>query len=182
MKGNLVITAANSDDWKSWQGFGDAQLERGFLWNVPIFGVFSSFLNTIAPGLGNNPASAAHGSFTVDKSVIYTHDLEVKSPALRLRYMGQVDFDGNLNAHMRAEFLRDAWMFGKVFSIAFWPIEKAFEYKVMGTLDEPKTKPLYLPKLILFPFHPVQTLKDVFSKRPNEASETNTIPSEPITK
>ncbi len=45
-----------------------------------------------------------------------------------------------------------------------WPVTKLFEYKVTGTLGEPKAEPVYLvPKFVFlpfqFPFHPFRTLR-----------------------
>jgi hypothetical protein len=137
-------------------------LRDGQLWSVPIFGFFAPALNAISPGLGNNTATSANASFTIDSGVIHTRNMEVHAPAVRLRYNGSVDFDGNLNARVEAEPLRDAGVVGRVFSLAFWPITKALEYKVTGTLSEPQTKPLYLPKVIMFPFRPLHTLKELF--------------------
>jgi len=46
-------------------------------------------------------------------------------------------------------------------------VTKMFEYKVTGTLSEPKTEPIYLiPKIVLMPFHPIQTIKGLFSRDP----------------
>jgi hypothetical protein len=39
--GELVITSANTTNIESWSGFGHAALKDGYLWSIPIFGVFS---------------------------------------------------------------------------------------------------------------------------------------------
>lgn len=164
LSANLVITAANSEDWKSWQGFGDANLRDGFLWNIPIFGFLSPILNKVVPGLGQSRASAAAATFLIDKSVIRTSDLEVRSAALRLQYEGSADFKGAVDAKMQAEILRDAWAVGRVVSLALWPLAKVFEYKISGTLADPKSEPLYIPRFLFFPFHPIKTLRDIFTE------------------
>ena len=56
---NLHITSANTDDWKSWNGFGHAYLRDGLIWQAPIFGIFSPVLNSISPGLGTSRAREA---------------------------------------------------------------------------------------------------------------------------
>src|SRR5207302_11055356 len=117
LDGQLTIASANTDDWRSWQGSGQIRLRHGFLWDIPIFGFFSPVLNTIVPGLGKSPISAARASFKIDQSVVQTDDLELKSPALRLLYNGSVDFKGKVNARLQAEILRDAWGVGRVVSV-----------------------------------------------------------------
>jgi hypothetical protein len=121
-------------------------------------------LNFVVPGLGQSRASAASATFKIDQSVIHTSDLEVRSAALRLQYDGNVDFHGKVEARMQAEILRDAWAVGRVVSLALWPLTKVFEYKINGTLAEPKSEPLYIPRLLFFPFHPFKTLRDIFSE------------------
>lgn len=162
LDGRLVVTRANSDDWRSWEGFGNVRLRNGFLWDIPIFGFFSPVLNTVIPGLGNSPISAGDATFTIKQSVVRSSDLELKSPALRLSYTGTVDFKGNLEARMQAEILRDAWAVGKAVSLALWPLSKAFEYQLAGTVSQPKTEPVYIPKILLWPLNPVKSIQRLF--------------------
>jgi hypothetical protein len=64
---------------------------------------------------------------------------------------------------MEAELLRNVPGIGLVISKILWPVTKIFEYKVTGTLAEPKTESVYIiPKVILFPFSPIKTLRDIF--------------------
>jgi len=52
LTGWATVTDANSKTWRSWNGYGRAQLHDGLLWNIPIFGFASPVLNTVTPGLG----------------------------------------------------------------------------------------------------------------------------------
>lgn len=172
LNGEWIITSARSDDWRSWQGSGRVKLRDGFLWEIPIFGFFSPMLNSIVPGLGNSPISAAEGTFTIDRSVIETSDLELKSPALRLLYYGTIDFQGNVDARMQAEILRDAWGVGRVLSLVLWPISKAFEYRITGPLNDPKSEPVYIPKALLHILHPFKSIKQLFGGEGKKPSPT----------
>lgn len=164
---DLTITSANPADWHSWQGFGDVTLSDGLLWEVPLFGYFSHLLNAFSPGLGSTRASAGSATFTIRDSVIRSDDLLIYEPSARLRYRGLVDFEGNVNARVEAELLRNTAMFGRLFSLALWPVTKLFEYKVTGTLAQPKVEPLYfLPRLLQIPLHPLRTLGDLWPGRP----------------
>jgi hypothetical protein len=162
---DVEITSARSDDWRSWQGHGKVRLRDGFLWDIPIFGFFSPVLNGILPGLGHSPISSGRATFTMDESVVRTSNLELRSPALRLQYAGSVDLQGAVEARMRAEILRDAWGVGRAVSLALWPISKAFEYKMTGTVFQPKTEPLFIPKALLWPLHPFRTLKGLLGPK-----------------
>lgn len=161
LNGKLRITSAESGDWGSWQGYGNADLQEGRLWDTPLFGAFSRLMNAISPGLGNSRAAHGKSDFTITDSLIETRNLEIKERTARLKYKGSVDFDGNLDARVEAELLRDAPMLGKVFSLALWPVSKLFEYRVTGSLGDPQIKPLYiLPKYLLVPFQSLNSVDD----------------------
>ena len=54
---------------------------------------------------------------------------------------------------------------------------RLFEYKVTGSLDQPKAEPSYLlPRIFGLPFHPWRTLKGLLSEEP-ALSRTNAPPS-----
>ncbi|HYT60987.1 MAG TPA: AsmA-like C-terminal region-containing protein [Haliangiales bacterium] len=168
LSGDLTITRANTGNWESWNGFGNAKLRDGFLWDMPLFGIFSPVLNAVIPGLGSSRVSGGTATFAITNSVIHTDDMEIRSPAMRLAYRGTIDFKGGVDAHVEARLLRDAWVIGPIVSLVFSPLTKLFEYKVTGTLREPQKEPLYIPREFLFPFHPFRTLKELFSEEKSD--------------
>jgi hypothetical protein len=171
LQGTLVITDANSETVQSWKGHGNATVKNGFLWNMPIFGIFSEPLDAIVPGLGKSKVSSGTGTFRVDNGKVYTKDMEVRAPAFRLKYNGSVDFDGNLDAKVEAELFRNTWVFGRVMSAAFWPLAKVLESKVTGNLAAPKSELAHIPKLMLFPLRPIQTIKELTQDKEKKEQE-----------
>ena len=97
-----ALRIASTANDRSWNGHGQATIEDGFLWNVPIFGVFSPILDGIAPGLGSSRISSGTGTFAISNSVVHTRDMQVRAPAFRLAYKGSVDLDGELDATAEA--------------------------------------------------------------------------------
>jgi hypothetical protein len=84
----------------------------------------------------------------------------MRAPTLRLVYRGTINFQGDINARVEAELLRDTW--AKVLGLILTPMTKLFEYRVTGTLAHPKKEPLYLvPRLLLMPFQPFKALKEL---------------------
>ncbi len=163
LAGELNITHLNSADWKSWQGNGRMHLKQGLIWDIPMFGMVSTVLNSIVPGIANSRAEEGNATFTITNSLINTKDLDIRASAMRLYYSGTVDFDANVNARLEASLFRDWWLPGKVFGLALTPLTKLLEYKVTGTLSNPKSEPLYiLPKFLLAPLHPIKAIKDLF--------------------
>jgi len=161
LSGILIVNQANSTNWQSWQGGGQATLKNGLLWEIPAFGVFSPVLNALVPGLGNSPATEGNGTFIITNGVVRTDDLVIRSPAMRLQYRGTVDFENRINARVEAEMLRDMWLVGPLVSTVLWPVTKLFEYKLSGSLSQPKMEQAFLiSKFMLMPFHPFKTLKE----------------------
>jgi hypothetical protein len=162
LSGQLVITRADSRDWRTWDGFGRANLRDGLLWDIPLFGILSPVLNTISPGLGNSRATEASAKFAITNGVIYSDSLEIRTLMMRLQYTGAVDLRENVDARVTAQLLRDTWVVGPLVSTALWPVSKLFEFHVTGTLKNPKSEPVYIPKLLLMPLHPFRSLGELF--------------------
>lgn len=158
--GSVTVTNANTADWQSWQGFGEVRLVDGLLWDIPIFGLFSPVLNAINKDLGSSRAKEAKGTFILTNSVIYTKNLEIHSPPARLHYDGTVDFTGTVNANIEAEMFRDTFLVGPLLSFLTSPMTKVFEYKVTGSLANPKSEPRFIPKFLLLPLRPFQTIRE----------------------
>jgi hypothetical protein len=176
-RATLTITHANSEDWRSWHGYGDAQLRDGLIWEIPVFGVLSGPLDGIVPGLGSSRMSEGSAQFILTNGVIFSNDLEMRAPTTRLQYVGTVDLQGRVDATVQAEPLRDTWLVGRVVSLALWPVSKILEFKVSGTLDKPQAQPLYIPKLFLLPLHPFRALKELFPIPEDTSSRSNAPPA-----
>jgi AsmA-like C-terminal region len=162
----LVITDANTVDMKSWNGFGHVQLRDGLIWDIPIFGVLSKPLDVIVPGIGHSRVAKASANFGITGSVVQSDDLEMRAPTMRLQYRGTADFDGIVKARVVAEPLRDTPILGPIMNVALWPVAKLFEYKITGTLAEPKLAPVYIPKILLLPLNPLRVLEELFAPNP----------------
>ena len=171
LSGQFIMTSANSDNWGTWNGYGQANLRDGLIWDVPILAVLSPALNTVSPGLGNSRATDATARFIMTNGVAFSDDLEIRSTMMRLEYTGTVDLQGRVNMRASAQLLRDTWMVGRFISLAFEPVSKLFEYKISGTLEKPESEPVYVvSKLLLMPLHPIRSLQGILS------SDTNTNP------
>lgn len=177
--GELTITHAQLDDWKSWQGFGKSHLTNGLLWDIPLLGLFSPVLNAIIPGMGNSRAKEAHLDFVITNSVIASENLEIHTGLARMKYEGTVDFEQRVNGRMEAELLRNVPGLGWLASKILFPLSKLFEYRITGTLEEPKKRATYiLPSVITMPLQPLQSLKELFGepdKKPADAKEPKGI-------
>ena len=179
ISGTVTVTEANSEDWRSWQGFGSARLRDGLLWDVPIFGLISPAVNVLTPGWGNNRATEASGDFIMTNGVVFTGGLVIRTAMMRLDYVGTVDLEERVQARVTAQILRNTPVLGSLVSILLWPVSKVFEYEVKGTLGNPSPTPVHTPaKLLLAPLHPFRTMEDLFSAPADTKSPQATPPNE----
>lgn len=176
LHGKVNLTHANTKLKDTWEGFGWLQLQEGFIWDVPVFGIFSPVLNAIVPGSGSSRAGEASGSFLMTNSIIRSDDLEIRSPAVRINYRGTVDFNEQVDARVEAQVLRDAGSLGHLFSIALQPLTKIFEYKLSGTLEDPQSEPVFIPNFLMKILRPFKTLKRILPEK-TESSTTQAAPA-----
>jgi hypothetical protein len=180
LNGELDITHANTTDLKSWNGNGRADLRDGLIWEIPIFGIFSPVLDKFQKGWGHSRVDQGSGTFTITNSVIRSDDLLFRASTMELEYRGTVDFSGRVNATVQAQLLRGMPLVGPLLSLALSPFTKLFEYKVTGTLSDPKSEPQYdVTKLLMIPLSPVQTIRDL---APTETPPATNAPPAPAQK
>ena len=162
LSGNVTVTNASSADWHSWNGGGSVSLHDGLLWDVPMFAFMSPILNTVSPGLGNSRAKEASAEFIITNGVIFTDSLLIRSAMMRLQYSGAVDLMQNVNANVTAQLLRNLPVIGSVISAVLTPVSKIFECHVTGQLSAPVVTPIFIPKILLVPLHPIRSLEELF--------------------
>ena len=172
----LGVAHANTTDWRTCDGGGRVLLRNGLIWDIPVFGILSPILDSIVPGLGNSRASELSATFSITNGMARSSDLEVRATGMRLAYWGAVDLAGRVDARAQAEPLRDAWVVGRALSFALWPVTKVLEYKITGTIQHPKSEPVFIPKLLLMPLHPFRSIKGLIPEEP-DWSQTNAPPA-----
>lgn len=158
---HVAVTAANSMTWRSWNGYGSAELHDGLLWSIPIFGIVSPLLNHITPGLGNSRATSATVKFVMTNGVARSDLLEIQTVTMRLQYAGTLDLEANTDAHVTAQLLRNMPLIGSVISFVLSPVSKLFECQVTGNVSDPKVTPIWFPNALLMPLHPIRTLEEI---------------------
>jgi len=167
LTGELTVVAGNTEQPNSWMGYGKVRLRDGLIWDIPLFSIFSPILNAVVPGIGNSRAKTGGGEFLITNSVISTKDFDIQATAMRMHFQGTVDFERRLDSRVEAELFRDLPGIGVVISKILWPVTKVFEYRVTGTLLDPKPEPLYIiPKILLLPFQPFKAIKEMVTEPP----------------
>lgn len=184
LSGTFRVDDGLTSEPASWKGGGQATLRNGFLWGFPVFGVFSSILDGMSSGLGQARFTEGTATYSLAQGAVHTRDLQMKSPSMSLGYAGSVTYENKVDMLVQGSMFRRVPLLGPVASIALSPFEKLFEYRLTGTLDEPVTGPAHVPTLLLFPFRPFGTLKDLLPEERRAvadpaASPTSKNPSNP---
>ena len=161
LSGWIAVTHGETRDWWVIDGYGHAHLRDGLIWDIPLFGILSPVLNSVSSGLGNSRATDAQAKFVITNGVMYSNPLEINTGMTRLQYSGTVDLRGNVNAYVTAHLLHNFPFVGPLISMVTSPLTKLFEYKVTGTLENPKRESVVplVPGLLEMPFHPIRTLE-----------------------
>ena len=155
LSGRLVVTRADTRDWRTLDGFGHARLRDGLIWDIPMFGLLSPVLERRLAGAGQQPCDGCDGGLFITNGVIYSNPLEINTTMTRLEYTGTVDLWENVKARVTAELLHNLPGIGPLISPFLWPVGKLFEYQVTRTLKDPKKEPVHdVSKLLLFPVIP----------------------------
>jgi hypothetical protein len=103
-------------------GGGEVKVENGDITQIPFLGS----LTPLIPGF--SVADAAHGDFTVAKSVIHTDNLNISSELFALIGNGNYNFmTDKLSLDMRVNA-------NAIFGIPLYPISKIFEYHGTGPM------------------------------------------------
>jgi hypothetical protein len=162
LSGTVVVTRANTDNWRTVQGRGQLSFRDGLLWDIPLFGIMSPVLDGLMPGLGSSRATEGSCSYVLTNGVFRTRNLDLRTLTMRLQYRGDVDLadDYKVHARVEAELLKDMWVVGPLVSTVLKPVTKLFEYKVEGYLGKPTLEPVnVIPKIIMLPFYPLRALR-----------------------
>ncbi len=180
LHGHWTLDSGNTREPKSLRGHGTVNVRDGLLWDFPIFGIFSPMLNAILPGAGNSRAHEASAKFIISKGMVYSDNLEIRAPALRMQYRGGVDFQQNIDARVEADLLRDTWIIGRLVSLVLTPLSKLFEYKVTGTLNHPESEPVYIPNFLMMTLRPFHSIKKALAPdKPTPAPNISSPPEKP---
>jgi hypothetical protein len=177
LTGRGEVTSASIRDTATIVGSGELAMTDGFLWGLPIFGMFSPLFDSIVPGMGQSRFTSGSATFRMTNGLIDTRDFEMKAATMRLQYRGTVDWEGQMDATMEAELLRDVPLVGRLLQFAFTPVTKLLEYRVRGTLAEPKPEPRYIPKFLMSLLKPISILKNLLPKDDEPMVETPEKPS-----
>jgi hypothetical protein len=116
-------------------GWGEAVVKEGVLYDIPMFGGFSDILNSIVPNLGYAKAGQARTTFVIRDGVISADKIDIHSATFALIGNGTYDMvNDKVDLSMRVNIRGPM-------GIVLFGVSKLFEYRGTGTMADTKWEP-----------------------------------------
>ncbi|MCX6996859.1 MAG: DUF4340 domain-containing protein [Kiritimatiellaeota bacterium] len=135
----------------STTGQGWVHIKEGQFFRIPLFGGLAQMLGKIIPGLGYLSQTELTSSFTLRDQKAHTEDLRIKGSMLSLSSHGAYGFSGELDFQLQVQLLREG-LTAELLRLLTFPVTKLLEFRLIGTLAQPRWRPLNLPKEVFLQF------------------------------
>ena len=141
VKGELSGFAGKGNG-KTARGHGEIGVNDGRVFMLPIFGGLSSLMVKIIPGLDFVlRQSDAQADFIIGDGRIHSKKVKIEGDILSLQGRGDCGLDGSLNYEAQLKLMKEHTLVGKLLRGATWLLTKLFEFRLAGTLSDPKWYP-----------------------------------------
>ncbi|MBP7830235.1 MAG: hypothetical protein KA248_09995 [Kiritimatiellae bacterium] len=132
-------------------GEGTLRIEDGALFAIPLMGGLSEWLARIYPGLGFATQTDFHTTYVLKDGAFRTEEAMLEGTVLSLKGKGEYHLDQRIDMTVQVQPLREG-IVAEALRLAASPLTKLLEFKLAGTLSEPKWRPLNLPKELFLIF------------------------------
>jgi hypothetical protein len=139
------------EPWKSLEGSGHVYIHNGSILQVRLFGGLSKILSKLYPGLGYLSQTEFLMPFTVEAGKLKSEEIDIKGTVISLKSHGEYQLGGDLNFQTQVKLLRSG-IAADILRILTFPVTKLLEFKLIGTLDDPRWRPVNLPKELFLQF------------------------------
>jgi hypothetical protein len=134
-----VRGVANDPGFKRLAGRADVHIKDGRVFMLPVFGGLSRYLARIIPGLDVvMRQTAAQTAFTIGDGKASTEKVMIEGDVLSLGGQGSFAFNGALDFDVQIHLMKEHTLVAKLLRVITWPISKLLEFRLRGTLDEPR--------------------------------------------
>jgi len=132
-------------------GHGSVSIREGRVLSMPMFGGLSRMLSVISPGLGFASQTDFTSDFTIEDNKIFMKGAMLGGSVLSVRASGSYSFDKKLDYTVEVKPLRSGPI-AAVLRLLTLPVTKLLSFHLGGTLDDPKWRPMNLPKELFLIF------------------------------
>jgi hypothetical protein len=120
-------------------GRGRLRITDGQIFTLPLFGGMTEILTKIIPGLNFVLSqSDARADFRVGGGKVHTGEVRIEGDVVSLSGRGDYRFDKQLDFKVQANLLKHKTAVGRAIHLLLSPLGWLLEFRLTGTLDEPK--------------------------------------------
>ncbi len=124
-------------------GNGKVKLRDGKVFTMPLFGGFTKIMTRVIPGLefvlSQNEVET---EFKIRRNKIKSEQALIEGDILSLQAKGDYYFDNRLDYIVQVRLLKKKVLAGRILQTLMWPITTLFEFRLRGTLNDPKWYPI----------------------------------------
>jgi hypothetical protein len=132
-------------------GAGHISVRNGHLFQISLLGGLSQLLSRIYPGLGFAAQTDFTSSFQIRNCKVHMDNASLEGSVLSVSGQGDYYFNDVLNVNVQVQLLR-AGLVASVIRAVTFPVTKLLEFNLSGTLDNPRWRPVNLPKELFLIF------------------------------
>ncbi len=148
----LQVTGLVSDAFGPvTRGSGSLFIKDGAVFRTRLFGGLSELLSRLVPGLGFVAQTDMACTFRIEESAVFSDDIRLEGDVISMRAEGEIEFDGQARMRVEVQLLRRGPV-AALLRLLTMPVTKLFEFRMTGTLDDPKWRPINLPKELFLIF------------------------------
>ena len=152
LTGNLMIDGSLGPDAVGGiKGGGRVELRKGALFQVKLFGGLSKYLSKLFPGFGYSSQTDLTATVDIADGRVKSPDVRLFGNVVSIFMRGNMTFDRQLSFDVQVKPLSEG-VFSKALQIISWPVTKLFEFRLSGSLEDPKWRPNNLPKEMFLQF------------------------------
>ncbi|OGV69297.1 MAG: hypothetical protein A2283_13780 [Lentisphaerae bacterium RIFOXYA12_FULL_48_11] len=126
-------------------GAGFVVVTKGHIFTLPLFGGLTTFMVKYVPGVDFLLAQTeARSDFAIADGKASSREILVEGGVVTLSGAGSYRFSGGLDFKVKVKLLKKKTLLGQIVQFVTDPISELFEFKLDGTLAQPKWSALHL--------------------------------------
>lgn len=130
-------------------GAGQVDVRSGLLFQTKLFSGLSAILSRIIPEFTLFAQTDASGSFNIRNSRLSSRNIQLQGTVFSVKASGDYSFAGDLDYRVEVQLLRGGAVAALV-RLATLPVTRLLEFRLTGTFDDPRWRPVNLNLADLF--------------------------------
>ena len=130
-------------------GAGRINVRGGLLFQTKLFSGLSSILAKLIPDFTLFAQTDAGGDYTIRNSRLHSSNIQLQGTVFSVKAGGSYGFDNSLDYRVEVQLLRGGPVAALV-RLATLPVTRLLEFRLTGTFEDPRWRPINLDPSELF--------------------------------